>query len=91
MNDKELIAEARQEESIHDKLGDGFSEGSEERAFYYGHRDRYGRLADALEAAGAERDAALSRIAELEQSLGIEALARRVNGTLLHEYEQWFA
>ena len=49
MNDKELISEARREESIHDKLGDGFSEGSEERAFYYEHRDRYKRLADALE------------------------------------------
>lgn len=47
----ELIAEARHEESIQDKLGDGFSEGSEERAFYYEHRDRYKRLADALEAA----------------------------------------
>lgn len=55
----ELIAEARQEVSIHDKLGDGFSEGSEERAFYYGHRDRYKRLADALEAAEA-------RVKELE-------------------------
>ena len=51
MSDEELIAEARQEASIHDKLGDGFSEGSDERAFYYGHRDRYKRLADALEAA----------------------------------------
>lgn len=47
----DLIAEAQQEASIQDKLGDGFSEGSEERAFYYGHRDRYKRLADALEAA----------------------------------------
>ncbi len=45
-----LIAEARQEESIHDKLGDGFGEDSEERAFYYEHRDRYKRLADALAA-----------------------------------------
>lgn len=45
-----LIAEARQEESIQDKLGGGFSEGSDERAFYYEHRDRYKRLADALEA-----------------------------------------
>lgn len=45
-----LLAEARHEESIQDKLGDGFSEGSEERAFYYEHRDRYKRLADALEA-----------------------------------------
>lgn len=50
MSDKELIEEAWQEASIHDKLGDGFSEGSEERAFYYGHRDRYKRLADALAA-----------------------------------------
>ncbi len=49
-----LIAEVRQEESIQDKLGDGFSEGSEERAFYYEHRDRYKRLADALEAATRE-------------------------------------
>ena len=54
----ELIAEARHEESIQDKLGDGFSEGSEERAFYYEHRDRYGRLADALEAATREHDSA---------------------------------
>lgn len=53
MTNEELIAEARQEVSIHDKLGDGFSEGSEERAFYYGHRDRYKRLADALEASEA--------------------------------------
>lgn len=62
MSNKELIAEARQEESIQDKLGDGFSEGSEERAFYYEHRDRYKRLADALEAANRERDAALAAI-----------------------------
>lgn len=47
---EDLIADARREESIQDKLGDGFSEGSEERAFYYEHRDRYRRLADALEA-----------------------------------------
>lgn len=68
-DDKDLIAEARQEESIHDKLGDGFSEGSEERAFYYGHRDRYKRLADALETANTERaavpDAALDAVARV--------------------------
>lgn len=39
----------------------------------------------------AERDAALACIEELEKSLRIEALARRVNGTLLHEYERRFA
>lgn len=58
----ELIAEARHEESIQDKLGDGFSEGSEERAFYYEHRDRYKRLADALVSVRAERDAALAAV-----------------------------
>lgn len=62
MSDKDLIEEARQEASIHDKLGDGFSEGSEERAFYYEHRDRYKRLADALEAATSERAAALAAV-----------------------------
>ena len=65
MNDlDDLIAEAREEESIQDKLGDGFSEGSEERAFYYEHRDRYKRLTDALVFVRAERDADLARIAE---------------------------
>ena len=58
----ELIAEARHEESIQDKLGDGFSEGSEDRAFYYEHRDRYRRLANALEAVTRERDAAVAAI-----------------------------
>ena len=67
----ELIADARHEESIQDKLGDGFSEGSEERAFYYEHRDRYKCLADALEAVRAERDAALARIADLEAELEV--------------------
>ena len=65
-DDKELIAEARQEESIQDKLGDGFSDGSEERAFYYEHRDRYKRLADALEARQSsviDRDVAIDAIA----------------------------
>lgn len=64
-NTRELIAEARQEESIQDKLGDGFGEGSEERAFYYEHRDRYKRLADALEAATRERDAAVAAVGQV--------------------------
>ena len=88
MSDDKLIAEARQEESIHDKLGDGFSEGSEERAFYYAHRDRYKRLADALEAATegdyhegleegikigrAERDAALAAIERVRAILSVK-------------------
>lgn len=65
----ELIAEARQEASIQDKLGDGFSEGSEDRAFYYEHRDRYGRLADALEAATRERDAAVAAIERIREAV----------------------
>jgi len=64
-----LIAEVRQEESIQDKLGDGFGEGSEERAFYYGHLDRYKRLADALEAATRERDAALAAIERIRRAV----------------------
>lgn len=72
MSDKELIAEARQEESIQDKLGDGFSEGSEERAFYYEHRDRYKRLTDALEVATSERDAALAAVAAIRELLSDE-------------------
>lgn len=71
----DLIAEARQEESIQDKLGDGFGEGSEERAFYYEHRDRYRRLADALEAAEA-------RNAALEEALTEEC--RQVARTTVH-------
>ena len=46
---------------------------------------------DVLMSVRVERDAALARIAEIEQSLRIEALAREVNGTLLHEYERRFA
>ena len=39
----------------------------------------------------AELDAALARIADLEQSLRIASLGRRVDATLLHEYERRFA
>lgn len=43
------------------------------------------------EQAEVERDAALARIAELEQSLRSESLARMVDTTLLHEYQRRFA
>lgn len=46
---------------------------------------------DRANAALAAVERAEARIAELEQSLRIEALAREVNGTLLHEYERRFA
>lgn len=69
-----LIAEARHEESIQDKLGDGFSEGSDERAFYYGHRDRYKRLADALEAATREPSGDGREVTEAEIDKAARAL-----------------
>ena len=84
----ELIAEARHEESIQDKLGDGFSEGSEERAFYYEHRDRYKRLADALVSVRAERDAALAAVERVTAERD-SAMARIAKAWELHEQFTW--
>jgi len=50
---KALIAEARNEQSIHAKLAKGYAVGSEQRRWHEEHQDRYGRFADALEALSA--------------------------------------